>query len=135
MGGPEGRQTGARQRCGNSRPGRQEDDRDAICHHPARTARSGSLPRECAVTKDIEEPSAGLTPPAGRRGTPGTGGTPRRRRRGANKQLANGLVVLSSAAIVAVYAAGYARTAPAAASLASGDAAALAVGATATTPS
>jgi len=87
------------------------------------------------VTKDIEEPSAGLAPPAGRRGTPGTGGTPRRRRRGANKQLANGLVALSSAAIVAVYAAGYARTAPAAASLASGDAAALAVGATATTPS
>ena len=87
------------------------------------------------MTRDIEEPSAGLAPPAGRRGTPGTGGTPRRRKRGANKQLANGLVALSSAAIVAVYAAGYARTAPAAASLSSGDAAALAVGATATTPS
>jgi uncharacterized protein with FMN-binding domain len=79
------------------------------------------------VTREIEEPSAGLAP--------GTGGTPRRRKRGANKQLANGLVALSSAAIVAVYAAGYARTAPAAASLASGDAAAIAVGATATTPS
>ena len=87
------------------------------------------------MTRDIEEPSAGLAPPAGRRGTPGTGGTPRRRKRGANKQLANGLVALSSAAIVAVYATGYARTAPAAASLSSGDAAALAVGATATTPS
>lgn len=38
-----------------------------------------------------------------------------RRKPGANKRLANGLVALSTAATIAIYAAGYARTAPAAA--------------------
>jgi uncharacterized protein with FMN-binding domain len=43
---------------------------------------------------------------------------PPRRKQGGSKKLANGLVALSSAAVIAVYAAGYVRTAPAAASVA-----------------
>jgi uncharacterized protein with FMN-binding domain len=42
-----------------------------------------------------------------------------RRKQGVSKKLSNGLVALSSAAVIAVYAAGYVRTAPAAASVAS----------------
>lgn len=59
---------------------------------------------------------------ATRRGeAPAHGAGPRPARGKANKKVANGLVALSSAAIVAVYAAGYARTAPAAADVTSAE--------------
>jgi uncharacterized protein with FMN-binding domain len=65
------------------------------------------------VNGDSEERPSGGAQPAGRRDAPAPGGA-RRQSRGANKKLTNGLVALSSAAVLAVYGVGYARTAPAA---------------------
>lgn len=73
-------------------------------------------------------PAAGGSSPSAQPGTP-------RRRPGASKKLANGLVALGSAAVVAVYAAGYVQTAPAAASVASAAPATATVRSTATTSS
>jgi uncharacterized protein with FMN-binding domain len=64
-----------------------------------------------------EPSSGGHNQQGGQRPTPAA--APQRRKQGASKKLANGLVALSSAAVIAVYAAGYVRTAPAAASFAS----------------
>jgi uncharacterized protein with FMN-binding domain len=64
------------------------------------------------VSRHLDEPDPTDAAAVGRREPP------RRRGQRSQRRLANGLVALSSAAVVAVYAAGYARTEPAAASLA-----------------
>lgn len=71
------------------------------------------------MSGQAKKPVATNRPATGQRGTPAGSAPPGRRRQGANKKLANGLVALSSAAVLTVYAVGYARTEPAAASVAS----------------
>src|SRR6476646_8685780 len=68
--------------------------------------------------RSYPEPSSGGHAQQGAQRPAPAAATPRRKQ-GASLKLANGLVAHRSAAVIAVYAAGYVRTAPAAASVAS----------------
>src|SRR5215217_4807426 len=77
-----------------------------------RISRARSIPM-----RSYPEPASGGHSQQGAQ-RPAAAVAPPRRKQGGSKKLANGLVALSSAAVIAVYAAGYVRTAPAAASVA-----------------